>query len=240
MKVCARTIATLAIAVSVTPLSLLYAQTADTSSSMAVTSSAAQDGGAQAMPHSRHADRDDHKTPKAELFVGYSHFGAGISSSGTVGNRMVELNGGSAALAFNLGRYVGLVGDFGGYAANQLQLTGTGANEPLVVNAKGTAYTYLFGPRFSFRNDTRLTPFVQVLGGGIHASDMTVTNCVGSSCTPLPTQNTFAMTAGGGLASTACSITLSASSLALRLGAKPPSSPTEVFNFCFFKTPLSA
>jgi hypothetical protein len=115
------------------------------------------------------------------------------------GNRMVGLNGGSASIAFNFNRYVGLVADFGGYDGSQLQRTGTGANEPLVANASGTAYTYLFGPRLSYRNSTRLTPFAQILAGGVHASEANVSDCVGSFCTPLPAQNAFAMTAGGGL-----------------------------------------
>jgi opacity protein-like surface antigen len=203
MRVCARTVATLAMAVLVTPLSLVSAETVATSSSKAATSHAAQDGVAQTLPpqHHRHPGRvHHHKTPKAELFLGYTRFGVGVNSSnGTAGNRMVGLNGGSAALAINFGRYIGLVADFGGYADNKLLLTGTGANEPLVVNSSGTAYSYLFGPRVSFRNESRFTPFAQVLGGGIHASAVTATNCAGSSCTPLPSQNAFALTAGGGL-----------------------------------------
>jgi hypothetical protein len=136
--------------------------------------------------------------PKAELFLGYSHFGTG-STDAVAGNRMVGLNGGSASIAFNLNRYLGLVADFGGYDDSQLQLTGNGANEPIVVNSSGTAYTYLFGPRLSYRNSTRFTPFAQVLAGGVHASDVTISGCSGSVCTPLPAQNAFAMTAGGGL-----------------------------------------
>ena len=163
MKLSARTITTLAIALSVLP-TLAHAQD---------------------------------KTAKAELFLGYTHFGAGSTS--TAGNRMVGLNGGSAAFAFNFNNYFGLVADVGGYDANQLQLTGNGANQPIVVDASGTAYSFLFGPRLSFRRDSRISPFVQVLVGGIHASPVTVSNCAGAFCTPLPSQNALAMTGGGGL-----------------------------------------
>jgi len=72
-------------------------------------------------------------------------------------------------------------------------------NQPLVVDSSGTAYSYLFGPRFAFLRGGRISPFVQVMGGGVHASQVTVTNCSGAACTPLPAQNTFSMTAGGGL-----------------------------------------
>jgi opacity protein-like surface antigen len=136
--------------------------------------------------------------PKVELFAGFTHFGTPLNDT-VSGNRMVGLNGGSASLAFNFNRYIGLVGDFGGYDDSRLQLTGIGANQPFTVDSSGTAYTYLFGPRFSYRNSTRFTPFAQVLFGGVHASAVTVSGCNGSACTPLPSQNSFALTGGGGL-----------------------------------------
>jgi hypothetical protein len=135
---------------------------------------------------------------KFELFLGFTHFGTGTNDT-VPGNRMVGLNGGSTSAAFNFNRYIGFVADFGGYDDTQLQLTGAGANEPLVVNSSGTAYTYLFGPRFSFRNSSRFTPFAQVLVGGVHASDVTLSDCTGSACTPLPRQTALAMTGGAGL-----------------------------------------
>ena len=172
MKSLTRLFATTVIAVSMAPVLLLHGQSA--------------------------AEHSYNYTPRVELFLGYTHFGTS-STDATVGNRMVGLNGGSTSLALNLNRYVGLVADFGGYDANRLQLTGTGANQPLVVNASGTVYSYLFGPRISFRNSSRMTPFAQALFGGVHASDVTASNCAGSGCTPLPAQSAFAMTAGGGL-----------------------------------------
>ena len=141
-----------------------------------------------------------HKTPKAELFLGYSRFGVGLNSStGTPGNRMVNLNGGTAAAAFNFNSHFAIVGDFGGYADSQLQLTGAGANQPRTVNSSGTVFTYLGGPRLTLAREKRVSIFAQALAGGVHASQVTVDGCAGSACTPLPTQNAFAMTAGGGV-----------------------------------------
>jgi len=134
--------------------------------------------------------------PRAELFLGYSFLRSVPMPS--IGNRLVRLNGGSTSIAFNLNRYFGLVGDFGGFDDSKLQITGTGANAPRVADASGTAYTFMAGPRLSFRHD-RITPFVQVLFGGIHASQVTLSNCSGVLCTPLPSENSFAMTAGGGV-----------------------------------------
>jgi opacity protein-like surface antigen len=144
------------------------------------------------------ANRSYSYTPRFELFLGYSHLGTPTTDT-TAGNRLVGLNGGSASLAFNFNRHIGIVGDFGGYADSKLQLTGNGANQPLVVNSSGRVYSYLLGPRLSFRNSTRFTPFAQALFGGVHATDVSVSNCAGSGCTPLPAQNAFAMTAGAGL-----------------------------------------
>jgi hypothetical protein len=134
--------------------------------------------------------------PKVELFMGYSYV-RGVPELAD-GNRMVYLNGGSTSVAFNLNRYLGLLGDFGGFNETRLLLT-TG-NPPTALGTyqavdDGTVFTYLGGPRLSFRHD-RITPFVQVLFGGIHASEETI--CKG--CAPsLPAENSFAMTAGGGL-----------------------------------------
>lgn len=174
MKFCTRMLATLAVAVLALPM--LHAQNVDAPA----------------------PQRTYHYTPRVEWFLGYTHFGT-WSNDAANGNRMVGLNGGSTSLAFNFNRYFGLVADFGGYADNQLQLTGPGANQPVVVDASGTAYTFLGGPRLSFRNSTRFTPFAQALFGGVHASSVTISNCTGAFCTPLPAQNAFAMTAGAGL-----------------------------------------
>ena len=99
---------------------------------------------------------------------------------------MVDLNGGEASVAFNLKRNFGIVADFGGYDDTKLQLTGPGANPPGVANSSGTVFTYLAGPRLSYRNHSRITPFAQILFGAVHASEVSLSGCTGSSCTPLP------------------------------------------------------
>ncbi len=138
-----------------------------------------------------------HNAPKAELFLGYSHFRGAPTLR--PGNRMVGLNGGNASLALNFSRYFGLVADFGGYNTTELRLSGAGAAPPRVADADGKVFTYLFGPKFALRNSSRLTPFAQVLFGGAHASEVSLSGCTGGLCTPLPSQNAFALTAGGGL-----------------------------------------
>jgi outer membrane protein OmpA-like peptidoglycan-associated protein len=134
--------------------------------------------------------------PKAELFLGYSYLRAVPAPAD--GNRLMWMNGGSASIAFNLNRYLGLVADFGAYTNSQVRFTGAYTSTVNVNNANVAALSYLFGPRLSFRNHDRVTPFVQALFGGVHANEVTLTNCT-FSCTLLPAQSSFAATAGGGL-----------------------------------------
>src|SRR5215469_18495168 len=86
------------------------------------------------------------EAPAVELSASYSFHREGISNG-------VNANGVSASLALNLNRWLGLASDFGYYHASS---NGIGAN---------TA-TYLFGPRFSYRRSSQVTPFAQVLLGG--------------------------------------------------------------------------
>jgi outer membrane protein OmpA-like peptidoglycan-associated protein/opacity protein-like surface antigen len=142
------------------------------------------------MPHNGNMDEG---TPKAELFLGYSYI---RNVPASAGNRIDYLHGGSASLALNLNRHVGLVADFGASHANKF-----GPNAPPIggtVDASGNAFTFLFGPRISFRHE-RVTPFVQALFGGMHAGAVTLSGCSGIGCVPLPSETAFAMTAGGGL-----------------------------------------
>jgi opacity protein-like surface antigen len=88
--------------------------------------------------------------------------------------------GAGGTFAANVNRWVGIVGDVGYCKITGLP-TGTTSHE---IN-------YLFGPRFSYRNYGRVTPYAQVLFGGETAS-ASVTG-FGSAST-----NAFAMTFGGG------------------------------------------
>jgi len=148
---------------------------------------------AAAMPYSRGLNS---YTPRFELFLGYSYVRAVPALA--VGNRVVWLNGGSASIAYNFNRYLGVVADVGDYTNSEIQFTGAYKATIDVNDADGGVLSYLFGPRLSFRQHERFTPFVQALFGGMHASEVTIADCT-FSCTLLPEENVFAMTAGGGL-----------------------------------------
>ena len=205
MRLSLRLIATVAVAVLLMPTSLLRADDVVKPSTGANDATAVDSNALPAAPmpaaaqstattYTTGTNRD---TPKVELFMGYSYLRAVPTRDAE--NRFVYLNGGSTSLALNFNRYLGIVGDFGGYNDTRLLLTGAGLNPS--INAEvvsGSAFSYLLGPRLSFRDHGRFTPFVQALFGGIHASEITLSGCTGS-CTLLPEENVFAMTAGGGL-----------------------------------------
>ncbi len=116
--------------------------------------------------------------PKAEAFLGYSYVRANPDASGV---SSFNLHGGIGSLTYNVTDSLGLVADFGGYRVGNIN----------GVDVDGNVFTYLFGPRFTYRRSNRVTPFVQVLFGGARGSAQ-VAGTPGS-------QNAFAMTAGGGL-----------------------------------------
>jgi len=122
--------------------------------------------------------------PRFEAFAGYSYIR--VNAANASGN----LNGGSGSIALNLNHWLGAVADFGGY-----KLTSLNANGTNLAGIDGTAFSYLFGPRISFRGE-RWTPFAQALFGGRHFSNITCTGCTN----PITTANDkFAMALGGGL-----------------------------------------
>jgi outer membrane protein OmpA-like peptidoglycan-associated protein/opacity protein-like surface antigen len=134
-------------------------------------------------------------TPKIEWFLGYSFWRAVPTSSS---NRMGYLHGGSTSVAYNVNRYLGLVADFAGFDNSRVTLFTPTQSE--TFDSNGTAYTYLFGPRLSYRKYERFTPFAQALFGGTHASSVKISGCSGdASCTPLGSDNAFASMFGAGL-----------------------------------------
>lgn len=120
-------------------------------------------------------------TPKVDLFGGYSYMHGNVVISG----QGISLNGASGSVAYNYNRWVGFVFDLGTYYQGNV----AGNGRTLSVT------TYLFGPRISWRKSEKWIPFGQILLGGGHGGGTLYTG--GSS--PLGTQNSFAMTVGGGV-----------------------------------------
>lgn len=134
-------------------------------------------------------------TPKVEWFLGYSFWRAVPTSNN---NRVGYMHGGSTSVAYNFNRYFGLAADFAGFDTNKVTLlTPTGST---TVPSDGKVWTYMAGPRFSYRRYEMFTPFAQVLAGGVSATNVDISGCTGSpGCRPLGADNTFATLMGGGL-----------------------------------------
>jgi hypothetical protein len=134
-------------------------------------------------------------TPKVEWFLGYSFWRAIPTSNN---NRIGYLHGGSTSLAYNFNKYFGLAGDFAGFDDSKMTLFSPAGST--TVPSDGKVWTYMVGPRFSYRRHEMLTPFAQVLLGGVSATDVTLSSCTGfAGCGPLGVDNTFATLMGGGL-----------------------------------------
>lgn len=166
--------------------------TVDSTSTSPLTDSSAANPAAA--PHMHRSA--DYSYPKVEWAFDYSFWRA-MPTSRT--NRMGYLHGGSTSVAYNLNNWFGLVADFGGFDNNHLTLFGPTSSQ--TVNSGGSAYSYLFGPRISFRTKhDRFTPYIQALFGGVNASAVTISGCGTTPiCTPLPSQSAFAEAFGAGI-----------------------------------------
>ncbi len=109
------------------------------------------------------------ETPKAEAFIGYSYLRS-IPRDAPDAN----LHGFDFSLAGNVNNWFGIVGDLG-------------YNKSANYIVDVTTLSYLFGPRFSYRGYEKVTPFAQMLFGGVRL------NSAGQS------ENDFGMTVGTGL-----------------------------------------
>ncbi len=117
---------------------------------------------------------------KVDIFAGYSYVRANPSVTTTLPS--FNMNGGEASMAYNANSWLSGVFDFAGYRTSRLITMES-------VDFRGNMWTYLFGPRVSYRHLGRFTPFAQTLFGVAHAT---------SDAYLEGNQTDFAMTAGVG------------------------------------------
>jgi opacity protein-like surface antigen len=119
---------------------------------------------------------------KFEVYGGYyyARFYVNANVPGIAPSATYIGKGGGGQLEYNVNRWVGVVGDLGGFYATS---SGNGS-------FAGGVFTYLVGPRVNFRRG-KFTPFVQALFGGVRTTDG-IAQSTGA-------ENNFAMTAGGGI-----------------------------------------
>ncbi len=115
--------------------------------------------------------------PRAESFGGYSYLRLDANL-----NSDRDLNGFNSSFTYNFNQFVGVTGEVSGHYGDA---SGAGASADL------NQYLFLFGPKFAFRGNNRVTPFAHILPGVVRfnvdfgSNDFTTTQ--------------FAMAAGGGL-----------------------------------------
>jgi len=110
----------------------------------------------------------------------YTRFNVNANAPGIAPRQPTTVTVGVASSSYNVKRWLGAVGDLGGFIATS---SGNGA-------FAGAGFTYLFRPRVNFRRG-QVAPFAQILFGGVRTTDG-IAQSTG-------TENNFAMTAGGGI-----------------------------------------
>jgi opacity protein-like surface antigen len=119
------------------------------------------------------------ESPRMEIFGGYSYLRLDADT-----NNDQDLNGFNTSFTYNFNNFLGATGEVSGHYGNT-NVAG--------VRADLNQYFFLFGPKFAFRGNERVTPFAHVLLGVVRF-DVNQTSSTSSNTT---TQ--FAMAVGGGL-----------------------------------------
>ncbi len=137
-------------------------------------------------------------TPKAEVSADYSLLVYNPAKNLT-GSR--NLNGGGGAFVYNVGKYLGLKGEFQGYASTTATWTigsGNASLKPGVYSTQGNMFTYLFGPQLNFRAK-KARIFGETLFGGAYTNAYAQLATAAGIGNPSTNNNGFAMAFGGGL-----------------------------------------
>ena len=95
-----------------------------------------------------------------EVFGGYSYLMTDLEESDAPLDRFDNLDGFNVAATGYFTKRFGITGDFSAHFRNETEQVSGG-----VVRFKARSYRYLGGPQVSFRNDTRVTPFIRFLAG---------------------------------------------------------------------------
>jgi Outer membrane protein beta-barrel domain len=152
--------------------------------------------------------------PKYEVFLGYTYVRANQFNQNTGLGQQIggfDMNGGSFQFIYNFNKWVSGVADIGAVTKQNVG----------IINADNTTTFYLFGPRVSYRNHSRFTPYAQILFGGATRSLSRQLDVVTNPNIPVfpvvtphdlfpgadteitaqvsATQTAFAMAVGGGL-----------------------------------------
>lgn len=79
--------------------------------------------------------------------------------------------GGTLRSQWKANRWLGFVADFSGHYFGQDVTLVVPPNPPVPATDNKRQHTFLFGPRFSYRNSSRFIPFAQALIGSVRLSE---------------------------------------------------------------------
>jgi opacity protein-like surface antigen len=133
--------------------------------------------------------------PKVETSPAFMYIRTPISFTGQDGTTLkasFNCAGGGGTLAYNVTSAVGIAADLGG-----CKYFGHTFPQPLGDNISGSAFTFLFGPRFTYRSKSAFQPFGELNFGGMRIS-LKCNNGVDCPNSPSVSKTAFAMTVGGG------------------------------------------
>ncbi len=97
--------------------------------------------------------------PKYEAYLGFTYVRANQFNQNTGLGQTIggfDMNGGSFQFIYNFNKWFSGVADVGAVAKQNVG----------IINADDTTTFYLFGPRVSYRNHSRFTPYAQIVFGG--------------------------------------------------------------------------
>lgn len=142
---------------------------------------------------------------KVEVPLNYSYMRFNPENSGIVGG--FSLNGGGGGVTVYVNHWLGIEGDFQGYATagnrNFVFPATAGSPCPLGCNVKasGDLFTYNVGPVLKYRTE-HFEPFVETLFGGAHSNVYgNLFKACQATCTTTasPSNNAFDFIIGGGI-----------------------------------------
>jgi opacity protein-like surface antigen len=136
------------------------------------------------------------ETSPAFMYIRTSvQFNPFVVAGQTVTPKDLNCAGGGGTIAYNFSSLVGVAADLGGCKIFS-NAYGLGNS------VDGNEFTYLFGPRLTYRSGSAFEPFGEINFGGMRISlscKSSATNCVNATGGNTYTKNAFAMTVGGGL-----------------------------------------
>jgi len=137
--------------------------------------------------------------PKVETSPAFMYIRTPISFTipgGPSVSQSFNCAGGGGTLAYNVTSLIGIAADLGG-----CKYFGQTIPAPVSSNINGTGFTFLFGPRLTFRSKSPFQPFAELNFGGMRISlscKNNPSNCTDEFGTGSRSKSAFAMTVGGG------------------------------------------